>query len=474
MLDLQAPRLAFYLALITFGIQAECFGYSTFSEYCPSLVRAAVRPIRQFDPFKPTVILVDGYSSGRFLPREFRQAGLQVVHFHSSSKLALPMFEATYHRETYDFEFFHDGNLHSAMERLFPFRNIVAILPGTETGITLADELGTYMKARFPWLPANRPDPAHRDKFLMGERLRLAGIDSVLQAKFNNVEAAIRWVRENKLFQKGPKRIVVKPLSSASTDGVTICLSEEELREEFSKQIFKFDELGNFKSELLVQEYLEGPEYVVNTTSLRGHHVATDLWLYHKRLSPDGRHDIYDFDELIPYEGMIQSRLMEYVSKALDALGIESGNGHAEVKWVPGRGPVLVEMNNRMMGAGQPDLTRKATGHSQIDRTALSVADPASFMRLNSGYRIFKAASTVTVANRAEGAKRSYEIEKILRSLPGVIKVSWNQELDERLPLTVDLHTAICDIWILNEDPNVVRMTREKIRQLEESGRFTR
>ncbi len=34
--------------------------------------------------------------------------------------------------------------------------------------------------------------------------------------------------------------------------------------------------------EVLIQEYIDGTEYVVNTVSCNGKHMVTDIWVYSK------------------------------------------------------------------------------------------------------------------------------------------------------------------------------------------------
>lgn len=421
---------------------------------------------------KPTVVVIDGYSSGHLLAPALNEAGFQTVHVHSFGAPPKAAYAKSFKPGDYQFDFGFHGNLSESLNQLKRYKNIVAVLPGADTGVLLGDELGNALKTRFPKLRTNRIDEAHKDKFLQHEALAAAGIDSALQLRTNNVESAIEWVRANRLFAKHGQ-LVIKPLRSAGTDGIYFCTNETEVRQAMNALVGKNDQFGILNSDVLLQEYLAGHEYVVNTTSLDGHHVVTDMWQYVKKLSPDRKRDLYDYDFLLPYEGDIQRELIAYNLKVLKALGIENGNGHSEIKMVPGRGPVLVEMNNRMMGSNQPVLTEAALGHSQLDRTVLSLTNPAKFKKLPMSYKFSKFAAVVSISNFQTGVSLNTKIADELKKVPGYFDHSFGYAADEALPITTDLTSCIATVRLVAETQKQLEDSIAQLKKLEREGRFT-
>merc|ERR1712157_367768 len=72
---------------------------------------------------------------------------------------------------------------------------------------------------------------------------------------------------------------------------------------------------------------------------------------------------------LLPPSGEVQDKLVDYVFKVLDAVGLQHGPCHTEVMLTP-RGPVLVEVNARMHGLQGSQLIELSTGTSKATFTA--------------------------------------------------------------------------------------------------------
>ncbi|MDB5039079.1 MAG: purD [Bacteriovoracaceae bacterium] len=465
-------KFATLLTFLTFGQPVQAMDDL---EICRELLsRPSLISARSFHPEKPTILVVDGYSSGRFLAPAFRRhEDLQLLHVHSRGKPVKSLYDRTFWPETYDRDMGFFGDLPAMIDNLKAL-NIVAVLPGADSGVLFADELSTHLANSGLSIPSNGIEPGRKDKFLMAQRLKAAGIDSVKQIKTSNADEALAWIEHEKLFNAPSGVVVIKPIRDASSIGVTFVRSPEEVRSTFKELIGEKDSQGNINAEILVQEFLDGPEYVVNTTSRDGKHVVTDIWVYSKRMTPDGKHLIYHFDELLPFDGLAQQEVANYNFKVLSALGIKTGNGHAEIKMVPGRGPVLVEMNNRMMGSSQPRLAELATGHSQIDRSVTAYKDPKFFETLNEGYRLKKHAIVYELAFFEEGQREvlSSRAAEVLEKIPGYVHHSFNFDVGERVDPTIDLHST-GEVWLLNESRVLLMESVAKLQKLERDHAFT-
>ena len=245
-----------------------------------------------------------------------------------------------------------------------------AVLPGTESGVILADELSQLIPT-----PNNGTDLslARRDKFEMHEALKRAGIKSVKQLKTNSYDETMKWL-ENNIPNWTQKKVVLKPLQSGGTDRVFVCANESEVRRAFSAIIGSKDTFGKVDSELVVQEFLSGDEYIFDTVSTtlnkKTIHMPVAAWKYYRK-SPiyAGRAEIIDHVDFVPFENLPKG-MNEYSKKVLDAVGIQYGAAHIEIIQTE-EGPVMVEVGARLPG-GIPRLATKATGN-ELDQAKMMV-----------------------------------------------------------------------------------------------------
>jgi len=72
--------------------------------------------------------------------------------------------------------------------------------------------------------------------------------------------------------------IFIKPKASAGTDGCLRCENHVDLTNAFLKISKQRNLLNRINSEVLVQEYIRGTQYIVNTVSLGGHHLPCEVY----------------------------------------------------------------------------------------------------------------------------------------------------------------------------------------------------
>lgn len=106
---------------------------------------------------------------------------------------------------------------------------------------------------------------------------------------------------------------------------------------------------------MLIQEYLDGIEYVVDSQSSGGKNVLAAVWEYSKKKEAKTGSITYEYTKLLPAKGEIQDQIVSYVWKCLEALGIRYGPSHAEV-FMTSSGPCLVEVGNRLHGSWGPKM----------------------------------------------------------------------------------------------------------------------
>ncbi len=252
--------------------------------------------------------VVDAYSTGNFLRESFGRLGVRLVHVQSTSELmsTLPAI---------DLSGYVDNIVHTdeqaTLARLRAFEPAFVAV-GQEPGVPLADRMSELLG-----LASNGSalSLARRDKFAMIEAIRAAGLHCASQARAGTAAEATAWAVDCGF------PVVVKPLSSGATDGVYICADAAEVEKAATRILATRDIFDLPNTEVLVQSYLTGVEYIVDTVSADGQHYVCGIWRYRKTIVEGGR-NIYDRDVLLGPEEAPAAELIEYTEKVLAALGI--------------------------------------------------------------------------------------------------------------------------------------------------------
>ena len=303
-----------------------------------------------------TVVIVDGYSSGNLLAPALKVRGYSCVHVQSTKDI-LPIYATSFKEKDFIKNIKFQGSMRELIESLSPYQ-VVCVIAGIESGVLLADALSEVLDL---YSNGTQLSAARRNKYKMHEVLHESGVASIPQFKSRNIQEVLEWVEMNTLCP-----VVIKPLHSAGTDSVFICSTREDIENAFSRIIGKTNKLGLNNTEVLVQKYLKGTEYIVDTVSCNGQHMVSDMWQYKKQVV-DGI-PIYDAEELLPFNGEIQEKLRSYIFQVLDALNIKFGPAHHEVMMTE-EGPILIEMGARLAGGGLPGICKILVSGNQVDLT---------------------------------------------------------------------------------------------------------
>ncbi|MDR3441840.1 MAG: ATP-grasp domain-containing protein [Legionella sp.] len=320
------------------------------------------------------IVIVGAYSTGQYLAPAFISRGYQCVHI-QPGKIINPYFLDSFRQQDFIKNLAWDGDDEQIIQELAEFK-VKAIIPGSEMAVLLADSLSHKLSL------STTNDPklsiARRNKYEMQRALERSGIDSIPVFKTSKSEEIFSWLQTQAIEYP----IVLKPLASAGTDGVSICQNQNDVQTAFNQLIGTVNALGENNDELLIQPYLHGTEYVVNTVSNNGRHYVTDMIRVNKitiNASP-----VYDYAELLsPVEHeAIYEILADYVKKALDALGIKFGAGHSEIMLVKECTPVLIETAARPIGGIDLSAYTEALGYNHISMVAESYLNPENFHKI--------------------------------------------------------------------------------------------
>lgn len=320
------------------------------------------------------IVIVGAYSTGQYLAPAFISRGYQCVHI-QPGKIINPYFLDSFRQQDFIKNLAWDGDDEQIIQELAEFK-VKAIIPGSEMAVLLADSLSH--KLSLPTTNDPKLSIARRNKYEMQRALERSGLDSIPVFKTSKSEEIFSWLQTQAIEYP----IVLKPLASAGTDGVSICQNQNDVQTAFNKLIGTVNALGENNDELLIQPYLHGTEYVVNTVSNNGRHYVTDMIRVNKitiNASP-----VYDYAELLsPVEHeAIYEILADYVKKALDALGIKFGAGHSEVMLVNECTPVLIETAARPIGGIDLSAYTEALGYNHISMVAESYLNPENFHKI--------------------------------------------------------------------------------------------
>ncbi|WP_407461565.1 ATP-grasp domain-containing protein [Methanobrevibacter sp.] len=322
----------------------------------------------------------------------------------------------------------------------------VLILPGSERGVALATRLANDLN-----LLSNSYDniEAMTLKDKMQERLKENGLRSIRGQVVKSVEEAIEFYESEDL-----KKVVIKPSYSAASSSVKICLSKDDMISNIKELFNDYNCYGDENAELLVQEYIEGEEYIVNTVSSEGKHRVTLIWKYSKVKTSDGS-VIYDIMETVDELSLGEAEMVEYAYNVADAIGIEYGPIHGEYM-IDEKGPVLVEVNCRPCGGTlAPEFLDRISGQHETDSVLDAYLKPELFnQKRRRPYRLFAKGVIKDFIVPYDLVAESTSIHHIGKNLESHYKTVFE---DISLPgksfiKTKDLMSSCGLIYLVNED----------------------
>lgn len=421
--------------------------------------------VKRTDAGRGVGVLVDAYGTGNYLPPAFDRLGIDLVHLQGSPDPITRM--QPWDREKYIDALVYDpdGSTEHALKELQP----LFVIPGQEPGVLLADQLSEALGLRTNGTTFSE---ARRNKYKMIEAVTAAGLRTAAQLITDDAEAAVAWAQAN-----GYWPCVAKPLSSASTDGVFVCHDAQALRAAVPAILASSTVFNGANTEVLVQSFLRGTEYIVDTVSVDGHMYVCGIWEYEKRLLPNGK-PIYNRDILLAPTDPAAPALIDYTRAMLDALRIHNGPAHAEVI-LTADGPVLVEVGARINGNMHPAFHDTCLGANMADLTALAYARPEQFLARygDAVYRKRQPAVVYNAPTELSGRVASIDEALVLeiRNRPSVVDLTVKRKVGDIIEPTHDLLTSPLRVFltardqaVLDDDYEFIDSVRESIFQVEQ------
>ena len=339
--------------------------FLTEAPLAPLLDHAVASPHASLvSPVEQVVVIVDPLSTGVLLQKRLLESGNYRVVIVWSDRTQPACREKHFARAGFAQDAFaaviahQEGQLEDTLLKIIAAAgtmHIAAVFCGSEFGVLLEDQIanGLNQKLGVHHLKASGIPilTTKVDKHLQANLLRQAGLDAVRETLARTDDHVRAFLQAN----QGSKAFVVKPQTGAGSVGVTFCDSEQAVWAAFHKIL-----AGQHKAHcgdryrhytqagVLLQEYLNGTEYIVNAVVHNGTPKTTAMWKYDKR-PYNGASFLCFSKELQVVSDENCQEIVEYTEKVLQAIGFQNGAIHAEIMYT-NRGPVLVEVNCRLHG----------------------------------------------------------------------------------------------------------------------------
>ena len=226
---------------------------------------------------------------------------------------------------------------------------IKASIAATEGGVELAEQVADALGLVTNPIELSE---ARRDKGEMRRFFKKSGL-SCPDFALCSSEDEVRQFASTHSFP-----LVIKTPKGASTCQVFVCEDLDELLKGYRDILGQEDLFGHFAKRAVVEDYISGKEYIVDTFSDGEKIHVTDVWYYDKIESANFKNIYYNIISL-PLTDPHLKNLMEYAVKAAKYFRVQFGTAHIEIKDDPKRGPTLIEIGARLPGVRLPMYIQK-------------------------------------------------------------------------------------------------------------------
>ena len=363
-----------------------------------------------------------------------------------------------YEKIPYDFDMIYEQDTYE--ETLEAVRNYdpLLVIPASERGVILATKLAYDLG-----LLGNHIDnlDAMTIKGKMQERIAECGLRSIKGKPIHSMEEALAFYDE-----EGLTEVVLKPNYSSGSASVRICLNREELVDTLNYLFDEVNRFGDHIEELMIQEKINGDEYVVNTVSHKGIPRVTMVWKYNMVKTSEGAM-VYDSCEAVNELDLGEAEMVEYAYDVAKAIGIQYGPIHGEYM-IDENGPVLIEVNCRPMGGNIPaDYLDRISGQHDTDSILDSYLKPERFYEeLKKKYELYAYGTLKFFIVPKDIIVRSSPVARISTQLEAYHSASLSSINRDEIffPKTKDVETSGGTVFLVHE----------KLSELEKNLNFLR
>ena len=370
------------------------------------------------------------------------------------------MINAAYSKIDVDYDLLYRKDTYEETLEMIREYDPLLVLPGCENGVRMATRLSNDLGLLCNPIE-NLDAMTFKDK--MQEKIAEHGLRHIRGSVVRSVEEAIEYYDS-----EGLSEVVVKPIYSAGSVGVRICLNKDEMIDSLNELFDDVNIYGEELKEFVVQERIKGEEYFVNTVSCNGDHRVTLIWKYNKIKTEEGGY-VYDSVDTVNELGLGEAEIVEYAYDVADALGIRYGAVHGEYM-VDDKGPVLIEVNCRPSGGNMDaEYLDRISGQHETDSILDAYLNPNNFYyERDRGYKLYAHASFKSFIVPKDIIAKSSPMAHISNRLKSHYKTAQESIEDGALFVkTRDFETTGGIVYLVHEDRYVLQRDLDFLRSVE-------
>lgn len=412
-------------------------------------------------------VVVGGFSTGAGLPEAFSKESIASVHVNPGRGIHHPAFRESFQRSSREYllRFIFDAardNLDRLVKRIKEEvgDRIQFVVPGSEPAVGLSDQLthAFHTPGNTLRLTKQRTDKMHMYRW--AEKHGIKTIPFFTAGKFSKrvlsrVDKELGWP------------VVLKPAKSSGNQGVKLCHNPMEVEAHFAKILRDKTTSGGSTDSVVLMQYKKGTVYIVNMASWNRTGVVSGLWKCEKE------NLVYRRDDLLPLKGGYSSQLLKFAQRIEDVFEMHYGGGHIEILVGEDGELYLMEIGARLSGGSLPRLEREAIGMGQMEWLVMAYSrhnDFIDLVRRKPHYELEKHATTLTLWSRETGHRLSRQKLMSLKDrtkYPTILDVGSLFKDGEKLPVTVDLDTALGRVLFVDADQGRIEKDLEAVLKLE-------
>ncbi|MBO0455271.1 ATP-grasp domain-containing protein [Enterococcus hulanensis] len=219
-------------------------------------------------------------------------------------------------------------------------------------------------------------------------------------------------------------RCIVKPADNSGSRGVTFIT---DYNSDNLIDIFKYSKKYSRSGDLIVEEFMEGPEVSVETLSIDG--ICHIIQITDKLTTGAPYFVETGHSQPSKLPKLVQDSIEKLAKKANKAVGIMSGPSHTEIK-ITKDGPKIIELGARLGGDNiTTHLVPLSTGMDMIKSCIqIALGEKADF------HRRFEKASAIRYFKVEEGRIKKIEGIEKARGIQGVQQVNFKLNEGEYIP----------------------------------------
>jgi biotin carboxylase len=319
-------------------------------------------------------------------------------------------------------------------------RDVVAVIPGDQLALEWSDLFAHEL--RLPGNPVGSMT-ARFNKTLMKERWAAHGVPCARWLESGDLQAVLSWAKDDGF------PVVLKPNASTGSCHVFMCADEREVARAFQVITKEPDADGRYYDTVLAEEYLDGDEYFMNLLHGPGQDSQVVSIARYEKLQRDGRASIYRNIRSMPLACPLAREVFPQVKAANAALDVQVGINDTEFK-MTSRGLRIIEVNNRLPGAGTPLMIRECSGlncYQEAVRLYLGQCPTQP-----GGYQFDRHYCVCCLINDQAGSATGYDgVDQVTR-LPSFHDIRLIAKPGDFWPVTNDLATAWGLVWLVHDD----------------------